>query len=464
MKKEELLPVIYKRLKITDSDDNINRLTLEQMEFITHDINIPCYLEACPGSGKTEVVGIKAAYELIDWKVMFSGMAFLSFTNNASDEIEKRANKYAGSNATKHPHFIGTLDSFFYKYILCPFFHSHVGFNGKDGDCSPRAIVDERSDAAFLSNNKYHPKTYYAIPNPSKVMGANPFIGIPISANRFYFDIINKDFFVLPPINNARIFSTLTDILKRPEQKAYLQPLNSWLTVEKIYEGFWSTKNVFWKDGFLTFRDSEFLVLRIIHQKEGIRKKLIKRFPYLIIDECQDLSPMQLIILHSLVQDGLKVHFIGDLNQSIYKFREVKPKNISDFIDQEGLIKLKLINNFRSNQKIVDVFCKIFPGSIVGNEKQYLKKCLYLIEYEEDEIPKLIKRYQQIILESKNEVAENYKQFEGEFIKESRTAIIMRGTTLLNKFKPYKTDSNNSLTMLSVALQLWNSEKKPLKY
>ncbi|MBK6965347.1 MAG: UvrD-helicase domain-containing protein [Bacteroidales bacterium] len=256
---EQLRQIIYKRLNITVNDDNIDRLTLEQMEFITHDINIPCYLEACPGSGKTEVVGIKAAYELIDWKSNFSGFAIVSFTNNASNEIEKRAKKYAGANATSHPHFIGTLDSFFYKYILCPFVHGLVGFKGKNGDCSPRAIIDEKSNADFLNNNKYHPKTSYAVVNKDPKPGAHAYRGIPISANRFYFDAKKNDFIVLPPIDNVRVFSTLSEILNRPEQRAFLRPwIETWLTQEKITEGFWIAKRAFWADGFLTFETVNF--------------------------------------------------------------------------------------------------------------------------------------------------------------------------------------------------------------
>lgn len=425
---EELRYNIYSKLNITIKDDNIERLTQEQLEFIVHDINVPCYLEACPGSGKTEVVGIKAAYELIDWNANFSGIAIVSFTNNASNEIEKRAKKYAGPNATSHPHFIGTLDSFFYRYILCPFFYGHVGFKGKNGDCSPRMIVDERSDAEFLHNSKYQAKTWYAIPNPSNKPGAPPYVGIPISANRYYYDIAKKDFIVLPPIKNARVFTTLNDILNRTEQQIYLKPfLNSWLTKEKIVDGFWASKKAFWGDGFLTFRDSELLILEIIYNRQNIRKSIIKRFPYIIIDECQDLSPMQLIILDYLMKDGLKFFFIGDLNQSIYLFREVNPHLITNFIIDNRLINLPLSTNFRSNQKIVDVFCKVFPNNIVGNENQYLKNCLILIEYDENEIPRLIKRYLEIIIEANKEAKK-------EIIKVSQSAIIIRGSSLLNKF------------------------------
>ena len=459
MKREELLDNIHKRLKISILDENIDRLTLEQMEFITHDINIPCYLEACPGSGKTEVVGIKAAYEISYWKENFVGMAFLSFTNTAANEIDKRAKKYAGSSVTGHAHFIGTFDSFFYKYILCPFFHGFCGYSGKQGDYSPRSIVDERSDAAFLNNEKYQAKTAYAIPNPNKKAGAPLYVGMRISSNRFYFDVLKNDFCLMPPVGDLKRFMTLSDMLKRPEQQEYLQQYR-WLTVEKIIEGFWAAKKSFWKDGFLTFRDCEFIVINILVQNDGIKRKLIKRFPYLIIDECQDLSPMQLIILQYLIEGGMKVHFIGDLNQSIYKFREVRPKDVLDFITKQGLIKLPLTNNFRSNQNIVDVFEKIYPGNILGKENKYLEKCLHLIEYTEDEIPKLTKRYQEIIRESKLEFSKNYKDIKVEFIRDSRSAIIMRGTSLLNKFRPFKTDSNNALTKFAIALQLWNSQPK----
>ena len=121
MLEDKLKNIIYKRLNIADNDDNIERLTLQQLEFITHDISTPCYLEACPGSGKTEVVGIKAGYEIKVWNDQFKGLAILSFTKNASDEINKRVIKYAGNKGDKHPHFIGTFDSVTRKQMCSDF-------------------------------------------------------------------------------------------------------------------------------------------------------------------------------------------------------------------------------------------------------------------------------------------------------------------------------------------------------
>lgn len=55
---EEKVALVKTRLNTLDRN-----LSEEQLDFILHPIDKACFLKACPGSGKTEVVGIKAAYE-----------------------------------------------------------------------------------------------------------------------------------------------------------------------------------------------------------------------------------------------------------------------------------------------------------------------------------------------------------------------------------------------------------------
>jgi len=447
MEKRKLKNKIYRRLQIKYNDANIERLSLEQIKFITQGLNQYCYLEACPGSGKTEVVGLKAAYEINNWKDKFNGIAIVSFTNTAAKEIENRVRKYAGVKATTHPYFIGTFDSFFYNYILYPFFYGYTGFKGIEGDFSPRTIIDERSDADFLKNDKYTAKTRFAVIQRDVVRG------IPIRANKFYFDVKKGDFFILPPIDNAKKNLPLKEILQRPEQIELLKPYSSWLTNKEIYKGFIETKKNFWKDGFITFKDAEFIIHEILKKKQNLLNKFVNRFPLIIIDECQDLSPIQLLILQKLLDNGVKLFFIGDLNQAIFKFREVNPGLTKEFIDRNNFKRLKLTNNFRSNQPIVNVFSKIFPNNIKGKEETVLTNSLILIEYEEDEIPKIIKRYKEIIDEANREAKE-------EIIKVEKSAIIIRGATLIKKFKPYQAESKNPLTNLAYAIFFWSLSNK----
>ena len=58
---EEKLAFVKTRINSLDRN-----LSEEQLDFILHPIDNACYLKACPGSGKTEVVGIKAAYEIAE--------------------------------------------------------------------------------------------------------------------------------------------------------------------------------------------------------------------------------------------------------------------------------------------------------------------------------------------------------------------------------------------------------------
>lgn len=145
---EEKFDLVKSRLKSLDRP-----LSEEQLDFILHPISQPCYLKACPGSGKTEVVGIKAAYEISEWKNKFTGIAVLSFTKNAAKEIADRIKRFGGTNATQHPHFIGTIDSWIHGYILHPFAHKSTGYKGKDSDKSYR-LIDNEEQYDFLSSFK----------------------------------------------------------------------------------------------------------------------------------------------------------------------------------------------------------------------------------------------------------------------------------------------------------------------
>ena len=63
--------------------------TTEQMNFLESSGKV--VLHACPGSGKTTVVAQKMINYLQHWKRPYQGIAVLSFTNVASDEIGRQA-------------------------------------------------------------------------------------------------------------------------------------------------------------------------------------------------------------------------------------------------------------------------------------------------------------------------------------------------------------------------------------
>lgn len=95
-------------------------LTTEQNDFLSAQGNI--VLHACPGSGKTTMVAKKMLKYIDNWAKPHQGVAVLTFTNVASEEIKRQATELnSNKNALDYPHFIGTIDSFINNYILLRF-------------------------------------------------------------------------------------------------------------------------------------------------------------------------------------------------------------------------------------------------------------------------------------------------------------------------------------------------------
>ena len=57
------------------------------------------------------------------------------------------------------------------------------------------------------------------------------------------------------------------------------------------------TKQKFWKAGFFLYEDVEILTFKLLKKQPEIANLIAKRFPLIIVDECQDLSHIQLLIL-----------------------------------------------------------------------------------------------------------------------------------------------------------------------
>ena len=98
----------------------MHHLTDEQKNFLDADGNI--VLLACPGSGKTFVVSQKLMHYIRGWSRPHQGVAVLSFTNIASEEIQKQAHEMAFDGfQIDYPHYVGTLDSFINSFIFLRF-------------------------------------------------------------------------------------------------------------------------------------------------------------------------------------------------------------------------------------------------------------------------------------------------------------------------------------------------------
>ena len=154
------------------------------------------------------------------------------------------------------------------------------------------------------------------------------------------------------------------------------------------------------------FNDIEHLALNILLKEENgkiipteVAKRYQEKFVEIAIDEYQDSNLVQEYILNS-VSNGNNVFMVGDVKQSIYKFRQAMPELFLDkyqtyqnkeYRKQEDNLKIQLFKNFRSREKILKFTNIIFQdimssilGDIEYNEEEYLNLGADYLEINQD--------------------------------------------------------------------------------
>lgn len=111
------------------------------------------------------------------------------------------------------------------------------------------------------------------------------------------------------------------------------------------------------------FEDIAYLA-RSLARREDIREKLRKTYTFIMVDEYQDTSDLQEDLL-SLITTG-NMYCVGDIKQSIYRFRNANPELFASKLDAyskgKGGTLITLPDNFRSREQVLNDINNIFEG------------------------------------------------------------------------------------------------------
>ena len=280
-------------------------------------------LMACPGSGKTTSI-VKKLYDLqqecFDKYSPYSGVACLSFTNSAKDEILNKFKELHGVQF-KFPNIVSTIDSFIFNYITLPFWTSSQGRKEQ------LIIIDDEKIIASIFKHDYIDK------EGNRKEG--------YSRNLLKY----RDYLYRYPPH---------EIWKEKEGYSHKGKIVSDKTFQEYGKVIFNLKI---EKGIITSLDSSYLALYLMEHNRNIGKYLVKRFPYIIIDEAQDTSEIQHLIFDKLVSCGIEhIEFVGDPYQSIYEWRNAKPKLLNEKAKSKDWQILELTENRRSVQRIIDCF------------------------------------------------------------------------------------------------------------
>ena len=123
----------------------------------------------------------------------------------------------------------------------------------------------------------------------------------------------------------------------------------------------------------LDFSDLEHMALTLLEDDEGnptaIAKSLSERYREIMVDEYQDVSEVQEHLFNAVSRDKSNLFMVGDVKQSIYRFRLADPKiflqkydEFSEYDTAEGTEprKIFLQENFRSRKEIINAVNHVF--------------------------------------------------------------------------------------------------------
>ncbi len=317
-------------------------LTEQQQKVIDYDEGC-CVVKACPGSGKTMSVALRIDKLLNTKEFNRTGIAAMSFTNAAADEIKDKLVKHNGEQfSLDHPHFIGTIDKFINTYIFLPFGHLIMG-------CGKRPeMVGE-------------PYRHWSKGKGERVYVKDKKKGFPVMVNanpHEYFD--GTSFTITGELYN--LISAQEFHFSFKPDKYYNNDGTVHKKVQDVIDAKWEN----FREGYANQSDANYLALKILEKYPLIAKAIANKFQYFIIDEAQDTNAIQMKIIEILNDRGAKnIMLIGDRNQSIYEWNMADPELFDKKYNDWN--KIELLENWRSSQHICD-FSMAFAKTFKRNE------------------------------------------------------------------------------------------------
>ncbi|GAB4288935.1 MAG: hypothetical protein Kow0090_01370 [Myxococcota bacterium] len=350
---------------------------------------LPCLVTAGAGTGKTYVLVERYIEILKKSDAMPSEIVAFTFTTSAADEMLERIRKrvkHLASNNGSAPNErsrwktiyeamdearISTIHSFcaalLFEYPL------------ESGVPPDYAVLSDIEEAIFIEE---------AISNALDELGDAFFDGLkPENVEPTVRRLVNESFVLGKSSSDLMKWNeeTAEQLFQEPEIKEDEEGWKEWRKKrEKFYEAAAKALDNFekfkrggmrkaWeKSGrWMTYNDLQSAVSRLFRERADVIKRVREGVKYLLVDESQDIDPLQKEIIAASTavadSDGKygNLFMVGDPKQAIFGFRGSDEKFLERFERDEGVEKVYLVKNFRSGENILK-FVNGFFGTVLG--------------------------------------------------------------------------------------------------
>lgn len=278
------------------------------------------------GTGKTKTIIARAAY-LISQGVPANRIRILAFTRKAAEELRSRVISIIGAQAE------GLQASTFHTWCMGLIRRRPKGFG-----VTAISMIDREDQIQVLKD----------------LLGKSA----------------GKKSLLPPPKDLCDIYSYARNTglsLSKTLRDHYEDYLDAKADIANILKAYEQKKG---ECNYLDYDDILDVVAQQINTSEKAREWVGNQYDHLLVDEMQDTNPLQWSLLEPLVKHCW-LFCVGDDAQSIYGFRGADFENVHSFKDRvTGAVVLKLTDNYRSTQEILDVSNWLMQRSPLAYDKQ----------------------------------------------------------------------------------------------
>ena len=305
-------------------------------------------LEAGPGTGKTQTLTLRVQGLLADG-VDPRRILVLTFSNKAAGEMAERIGRNHKDAAAAM--WIGTFHAFGLDFVRR--FYSELGLP-KDPRMMDRTEAVELLEEEFPRLGLVHYRNIY---DPTQTIS-----NMLSAISRAKDEVVDETQYAALAEEMRRKAKT-TDEVEAAERA---------FEVSRVYAAYEKIKR---KAACIDFGDLVSLPVRLLESVPSIRKHFENLYEHVLVDEYQDVNRSSIRLLAALRGDGDNLWVVGDVKQSIFRFRGASSFNMprfgkSDFV---GGKRGRLKRNYRSVGEIVDAFSSFAVGMKVGDGESGLE-------------------------------------------------------------------------------------------
>lgn len=285
------------------------------------ELSRPLQLIACAGSGKTQVISQRISQILAQPGIVPGNIVAFTFTEKAAAELAERIHSIVeaehGDVLGMAEMYIGTMHGFCLDLL-----QTYVPDAFKFGvltDVTQRLLIDRNSKESGLTS-------------------------CPLLAGG-----------TLSRWKDSRLYARALSILQEDAVDLDVVP-------DEVIDSRNSYLQMIAKRNYFDYTTMVATAVEFLESEEddpdrptqAVLRHVRERVKYVVVDEYQDVNPLQERLVAALVRFGANLCVVGDDDQTIYQWRGSEVRNILAFGDNHDNVRqIELSENFRSSQGVV---------------------------------------------------------------------------------------------------------------